>query len=697
MEQGKEAGYEVREYLRVIRKRIWLLIVIFVPTVTGVAIASYKMTPVYQATAFLQIEKKQPNIVGIQDVYQMDVRPDDYYQTQYRLITSRRVCKAVFDRFSLALSERYAHGKDQVGSFISDIIVKPIRDTYLVNVSYESEDPRLAAKVANAVSDEYIATVRRQKKTVSDEAENKIVEQIPVLREKLIESQSSLQKFEEENSALSFQKRREVIYGNLLLLNAQFTKVAQEVAGAKAQCKSVDKAGTLEDLLSLPEIVNSLTIQSYSDRKLALETEKAELAQKYKPNSDVIKAIDSQIKVVAEKIQSEIDSIVESVRKQLEQRNSESEELQALIYKQEELAKSVDAKMSRYDSLRAEVEGNRKLYDEFVQRQKELQSSSQFDLGTVQIIDRAEVLTTPVRPKKGLYILLAGVFSILGGIGLAFLLEHLDDTIKTHEDVEKYISLPVLGVVPSVKADKKNTEYVDLLAHREPKSNISEAYRSIRTSLLYSSLNQAEPKAYVIISAGPREGKTTVAINLAITLAHAGKRVLLVDSDLRRPRIHKTFKTDGANGLTNCLVGQGSARECVAQTEIENLYIMPSGPIPPNPAELLGSAKMKEFVAEMKKDFDAVILDSPPLVAVTDGAVLAAIADGALQVIWAGSTSRKLIGAGKESVESIGAKVVGVILNNLRASGSSYYYYRYPRYYEHYGAQEKESSTESVS
>jgi len=693
MESKGEPGYGLEDYLKVVRKRIWLLIVIFVPVVTGVAIVSYKMTPIYQATALLRIEKRRLNVVDIQDVYQFETRPDDYYETQYRILKSRMICKEVFEKLELVKLQKYEDSKEALNSFMKDLIVAPVSDTYLVHVSYESEDAKLSAKVANAIVDEYVSAMKREKKVVSDEAESKITTQIPLLRQRLTESETALRQFEQENSALSFQKNREIIYQTLSSLNAQLTKINQEMAAAKADMVAVKEAKTIDEILSLPEITQNFAIQNYQREKLLFEAEKARLAQEYTPDSEEMKTIDSRLKVAETRIKEDALRIAEGIKlaakMELVKKQKESEELKSLVTKQEELAKSIDTRMYQNESLKAEVEGNRKLYEEFVQRQKELQSSSQFDPGTVQIVDRAEVPAFPVRPKKMLNIILAVVLSLLTGIGLAFLFEHMDDSIKGHEDIERYIKLPLLGIVPSFKTGKISIEEKDLISHHKPKSNISEAYRNIRTNLVYASPNQ-DAKAYVVSSSEPQEGKTTTAINLAVALAHAGKKVLLVDSDLRKPRIHRTFKVDGGKGMTNYLVGQSSLDDVISETEVENLSMVPSGPIPPNPAELLGSAKMKEFIAQAKKNFDAVVFDSPPLVAVTDAAVLAAQSDGAIQVIWAGHTSRKVIEFGKEKVESIGAKVIGVILNNMKVTRSGYYYPQY--YHKYYGSDESTSS-----
>lgn len=690
MEQEYESAHGLKEYFRILLKRVWLLIIVFVVSVTAVAIASFRMEPIYRATALLRIEKKTPNIVPIQDVYQIDVRPDEYYETQYKLIKSRNVCKKVFARLELGKLVRYEGAQDPEGAFIEELIVDPVPDTYLANVSYESEDPKLAARVANGVADEYIASVKRDKRMVSDEAESGIAQQLPILREKRDKSEEALREFEKESSALSFEKRRAMIYEAFSSLNAQLIKVKQEIAKVEARYESVAKAKTVQDMLSLPAVVNNTAIQGYNREKLVLEARAAELSQKYKADSEPIKAIKSKTKVVDEKIRSEASKIARSIETELQEKKSEEEKLQALIEKQKKLANTFDANMNEYESLKAGVERNRRHYEKFLQSQKELQSSSRFNLSTVQIVDRAEVPEIPVRPRKMLNLLVAAVLSLLGGVGLAFLFEHLDDSIKSHEEIERYVKLPMLGMVPSVKADRKNPEETDLFAHRKPKSSISEAYRTIRTSLLYASANK-EPKAYVVTSAGPQEGKTTTAVNLSIALAHAGKKVLLVDSDLRKPRIHKTFKVDNAKGLTNYLVGQDDTEELALQTEIENLSFIPSGPIPPNPTELLDSVRMQEFIAKTKKDFDSIIFDSPPLVAVADAAVLAAMSDGAIQVIWAGNTSRKIVELGKERIKSVGSKIIGVILNNIRAARGEDYYY-YSRYYKYYRTEDKGES-----
>ena len=690
MESNKEQEPGLKDYFLVLRKRFWLITVLFVITVTATAIYSYRATPVYKATTLLRIEKKIPKIIAIEDVTPVEVFRDEYYETQYKLIKSRRICSKAFERLNLDKIERYSGASDPVGNFCNDIVVTPIIDTYLVTVSFESKIPKLAANIANSVADDYVSEVRQEKRLISEEAENKLGEQIPILRRKLKESQDSLNLFEENSSALSFEKRREIIYINLSALNSQFTQVSQELAKIEARFKYVSEATSEEEILSLPDIVNNPVMQAYMKEIIELEGEKAKLLHTYKLESDPIKAIQKKIDLIENKITSEASRIIASIRNELDTKKAEKINIQALMDKQEELAKTFDMHMSKHTELKAEVEQNRKLYEDFVQREKELQSSSKFDFSTIQIVDRAEVPTKPVSPRKMLNIFIAAVISLLGGSALAFLLEYLDDSIKGNEDIEKYLKLPLLGIVPSAKLDKKDIKEKDLIAHRKPKSEVSEAYRSIRTSLLYASPNQ-KSKAYVVTSAGPQEGKTTTATNLAVAFAHSGKKVLLVDSDLRKPRLHKTFDMTSNTGLTNCLAGELKLESTTFKTEIDNLYLLSSGPIPPNPAELLGSPGMEELLDEMRAAFDIVIFDSPPLVAVTDAAVLSVLTDGAIQVVWAGNTSRKVAAHGKEKIEAAGGKLIGVILNNMQLSRSGYYYY-YPRYYKYYGDQKKSSS-----
>jgi capsular exopolysaccharide synthesis family protein len=677
MDQQESTEYGIKTYFAIIRERIWLVIALFTLCVTGTAIVSYKITPVFRATAQIKIEKRTSSLVGIQDVYRLEARPDNYYETQYRFLQSRTLCRTVFEKLELNELQKYSESKEPLKAFVQDIIVEPIIDTFLVDVSYEHESPELAAQIVNALADEYIVFAKREKNTVSEAAENKLVKQIPILRKALTASQQTLRDFEQSESTISFDKRKEIVYSALSTLNSKIVKLNQDIAAARSKCASVQKAKTIEDMLSLPDVVNNPFVQAFLREKLLLEAKKTELSLKYSSTSQEITSLANGIRTIEGNIKEEADKITKSIITKLNERELEKNELEGFLKKEEQLANQIDARMSRYESLKTDVESNRKIYDEFVQCQKELQSVFQFDPGAIQIIDRAEVSTIPVWPKKGQNIILAAVLSILAGVALTFLVEHLDDTIKGYEDVRKYVQLPLLGIIPSMKKGKKNEKDRDLIAHVNPKSNVSELYRSLRSSLIYASSDESS-KAFVVTSPSPLEGKTTTAINLAITLAQTGKKVLLVDSDLRKSRIHKTFNVDRANGLTNYLAGEIDTDKIISNTDIENLSFIPSGPTSHFAADLIGSPRMKEFIGNMKTRFDYIILDSPPLCTVTDAAILTVITDAVIQVILSGRTSRKVVAHCRDILSKMNANMVGVVLNNFKPQGNDYHkYYDY--------------------
>jgi capsular exopolysaccharide synthesis family protein len=295
------------------------------------------------------------------------------------------------------------------------------------------------------------------------------------------------------------------------------------------------------------------------------------------------------------------------------------------------------------------------------------------------------------------------VLGVLGGIALAFLLDYLDDTIRTKEELAKVApGVPLLGIVPNIHGRGGDPALRDLFAHTQPKSTISEAYRGVRTSLTLSAHGPMQ-KALLLTSAGPREGKTTTAINLATVLAYSGGRTLIVDADLRKPRIHKSFGVPNTRGLTNLIIGGDDPASLCQRTAVERVDLLPSGPIPPNPSELLGHPRMREVLRKLLETYDHVIVDTPPIGAVTDAAVLATIVDGVILVVHAGKTRRQIVSRGLEQLRHINARVVGVILNNLRVGRIRYYpgYYQYYYYASHYGSEEappeRKRKTESAA
>lgn len=301
----------------------------------------------------------------------------------------------------------------------------------------------------------------------------------------------------------------------------------------------------------------------------------------------------------------------------------------------------------------------------------------------VQVIDEAQVPEFPIKPRPMLNMAIAGVLGLMSGVFLVFLLESLDNTLKNPNDVERHLELPVLGAIPLVKNERNK-----LITLSNPKSPVSEAFRTLRTNIQFSSIDK-EIKTIIVTSSSPTEGKSTIAVNLAITIAQSDKKVILIDCDLRKPRIHKLFGLNNLEGFTSVLMGEKRFSDVIYKYEgLENFNVVSSGPIPPNPAELLGSKKMKEFLDSIKEEYDIIILDTPPVGLVTDSAVLSTIVDSLILVSAVGQTDIEMVKRAKMLLDKVSANIIGVVLNKIPIEGRSYYKYHYYQYYNYYGEDE---------
>jgi len=341
----------------------------------------------------------------------------------------------------------------------------------------------------------------------------------------------------------------------------------------------------------------------------------------------------------------------------------------------------------QYNILKREADTNKELYKGLLQRMKEAGVSAGLTVSNIQVVDQAEIPTGSYKPNKKLNLLLAAVVGLFLGIGLAFFFEYLDNTVKSPEDVEQLIRLPSFGMVPEISYERKKrlakASYpVELVTHGHPKSILSEAYRNIRTSILLS-FSEKPPKKIVITSPNPSEGKTTTVINTAIALSQTGAQVLIIDGDMRHPRIHKIFNEENGAGLSNFLSGNSPLDSIIKKTEVPNLYYIPSGPIPPNPSELIGSKLFKVMMDSLGKKFDHIVLDSPPALGFADSVILSTTVDGVILVVLGGKTPRETLQRAKEVLHQVNAKILGVVINrvDIHRSGYGYYYYRYHYYY----------------
>ncbi|MBW2593388.1 MAG: polysaccharide biosynthesis tyrosine autokinase [Deltaproteobacteria bacterium] len=434
---------------------------------------------------------------------------------------------------------------------------------------------------------------------------------------------------------------------------------------------------------AIPEVLTNELIREIKKMEVGLYNRMSELSKKYGRKHPQMVAIDSELTDLKKRKIREVKRVVNSLRNEFKLALAREDSLKKSLAQQKNESLELNKKAVQYGVLQRQAVSSRHMYDLLIRRFKETSLTEEIKTANIRIIDPAEVPGGPIKPNKRRNILLALVVGLTLGIGLAFLLEYLDNTIKFPEEVRNYLKIPYLGPVPAYAIDgAAGGKPSDLITLKSPKSTASESFRGIRTGILYSSADRP-PQVILVTSAGPSEGKTVCAANLAVTMAQAGSRVLLIDCDMRRPRVHKMFDQSRDQGLSSVLVGNVDVREAIINTGVENLDILPVGPIPPNPSEILGSRKMVDLIEGLKKDYVRIVLDSPPVTAVTDAVILAQEADGTILVIRAGDTPRQIVQNGLTQLQSVNAGILGAVLNGIKTGRDSYYYYQY--YYYYYG------------
>ncbi|MFH0813616.1 MAG: polysaccharide biosynthesis tyrosine autokinase, partial [Pseudomonadota bacterium] len=726
-----EEEIHLRDYLRVILKRRWLVLTVFLIIVITVTIESFRMTPVFRATAQVLIEKENPNVMNIEEVLKVNAADQDYYQTQYEILKSKSLALKVIKALSLKESPEFTSPKNGfslrailsslfgwikkvtssagepnaqssnpdkeynqlIAAYLQKLKVEPIRNSRLVNVSFEGKESRIITQIANTHAQLYIRSNLERRFSASEDAVAWLNERMEEVKKKLQETEEALQEYREKEELVSidFEERQGIILQSLNDLNTALTQAKTECFEKESLYSELKNfSSSPEKIEGLPAVVANPLIQELKARHIELTGKYDKLSQKYGAEHPIMVRLSSEINTVKNKTSQEIRKIAQSI--EIEYRIAAAKEtsiLEAMEEKKKE-ALELNQKQIQYNVLKREVETNRSLYESLLKRVKETSISEGLEATNIMVADPARVPDHPVKPRKAMNILLSIIVGLTLGVGLAFFFEYLDNTIKSPEEVTRYLKIPFLGVVGRFKKDSDTSGKAELIAHFQPKSNFSEAFRTIRTNLLFSSPDN-EKRVLLITSVLPLEGKTFLAANLAITFAQIGKKVLLIDADLRKPRIHTIFNLERSSGLSELLVGKEST---IHSVDIPELKVITAGTIPPNPAELLGSKKMKDLIEKAKDKFDAIVIDSPPLLSVTDAVEIATLSDGVIVIVRAESTPRPAIQRGIQHLTDVDAKVIGCVLNDVDFEKESYYYsyyHYYQYYYKYYGDEEKGS------
>lgn len=725
-DEEKTAAIDIQSIFGVILKRKWIVISFTLVLVAIVTIASFLQEPSFMSTGTLLIEE-EPNILNFEQIY-MDTIKGDFYQTQYKMLASRTVADITLERLKLYENQEYIGNlkgkndssgkldailkKQLIDSFLRQLSVSPITNR-LVAVSFRDSDPQLATDIVNTLLEAYIDMKIQKKYFTTEKATDFLSKQIAEINAEIEMKEKKLQEYGAEKNIIILNDKETTIVENLKAINR---------ALAEAQIERVKKESDYNEIKSanpndIPDSLSNEIILNLRKEYAKLNREYIEKSQIYEAGFPEMQSRKAELDSINQSLIDETQNLIKSVYADYQAAVNKESSLRTALNRQKLEANKMNSNAILYNSLQTDVENKKAVLGALLTRQGEAAMSLRLKgMGStnVSILDRATVPIDPSSPKKKRNVILAFMIGLIGGLGLAFVFEALDKSVKNLSDVEKYSRLPALGIVPAFSVNgyrrlfrkrKRKTgkeveqpeisklseeneeiqkiESIALITHVLPKSKIAENYRSIRTSLLLSSTD-SKPQTLAISSPLPQEGKSITISNLAVTFAHAGKKVLIIDSDLRKPSQHEFFKIKNQNGLTDFLSGNFDGKELVKKTQISNLFFVNSGSIPANPLELLGSKKMADLIESLKKHFDYIFFDTPPLLLLSDAIVLGHKSDGVILVVWGGKTSWEALRQSREKLDSHKIKCLGVIINSVDLREHDYHYMKhYHHYYEY--------------
>ncbi len=721
-----EKEIHLRDYLRIINKRKGPILTFFILTLLIVIIATFTATPLYFTSTKVLIEKNTAGSLTTTSTY--TAYDPEFIETHNQLIMSAAVIekaveslnpektydtffkkkeekKSYIQAFAGWMNDQYISLKEMIGietlfSTSDDVVEKqissdipltkaqilgnlikqnisviPVENSRILQIGYLSDNPAVAMKVADAVAQAFIEKLVDMQMEVSGYSISWMSQKAEVQRKKLEESEQELQVYKKQQDIVTIEDKVTVLPERLADLSRNMTvseTKKKELLAVYNQVKNVRK----EQLESIPAVVKNVSLESINQKIIMADQKISELSKKYGPKHPKMITAKNELESLKGKKYSELEKVVETIKNEYQLAEGNERDLKGLVDQTRFEAERFGEKSIQLGMLQRKVDTNRFLYDALVKKMKERDITERNQSVNVWIIEKAELPEVPAKPNKKRNILLGIILGLFGGIGLAFFFEYLDNTVKTPEDVEEKFNIPVISTIDLIK-DKKQTVVQNVMG--DASSLIAESFKGMRTAVLLSSADNP-PKVLLVSSFTPGEGKSSISAGLAMSLAHAGKKVLLIDADMRRPVQHKNFNFQNTSGLSSFLAGVTNETEIKMEQPVENLYLITSGPVPPNPSELLSSKKLKDLLSRVSSDFDMIIIDTPPLASVTDPVILSKHVDGVILVTWAGKTTYEMLAKGLKQLREVNAPLTGLVLNRFNAKKSGYYY-NYGDYY----------------
>jgi succinoglycan biosynthesis transport protein ExoP len=717
-------------YWRILKKRRWTVLATFGIILTLAIIATLRTTPLYQATSKVAIFPETPNVLGFKDVEENspDFQYDVALETQAAILRSDALAMRVIEAMRLDQNPKFdtpsrpqAGDSLQVssmqpdpaavaallGRFRSGLSVQLIPNSRLVQISYTHSDPRLATEIVNTLVRTFTEENFKTKYEAVTQTSDWLSTELADLQMKVQTSEEKLVRYQKDHSILGVDEKQNIVTAKLDELNRELT-AAQTDRILKESNYKLAASGDPSTFSKPSRQGESTMLDKLREKEAELDTERAQVTTQFGTGYPKVAELSNQLKQVRAEIAAEETRMQQEIHDEYLAAVQRENLLETAFNQQKQEANQLNESAIEYSVLKRDADTNRQLYQDLLQRLKEAGVSAGLRSSNIRVVDVARTPTSPIKPNVPRNIELGILLGLACGLGLAFVLESLDTSIRTIEEVSTISTLPALGMIPqfatngslrkrltAVSIETEKPELSALVAFSRPRSEASEAYRSLRTSILLSSYG-APPKVIVVTSALPQEGKTTISANSALVLAQRGSRVLLIDADLRRPGIDRLFGFRSRGGLSTLISGGDKVEDVIVPfADVPNLWILPSGPIPPQPAELVGSTVMKDHIARWRTEFDHVIIDTPPCLSVTDAVVLSPEADRIILVARAGKTTKIALRRASELLLQVNARVMGIVLNALNMHSAEGYYY-YGGHYSHYYQEESSENTPTV-
>ncbi len=721
MRAKEEPGLAIAAYWNLIRKHWFGIVGLAVAVGLFAALVAYSLEPVYQAQVTLLLDTKRQGFSPVKDQgdggWMSYYDSQTYMQTQILLLQSRSLAEAVSERLKLwehpefdprQVTPRRARLQLDWRSWLPDVFpeadplppptdaevksavadsvagrvkAEAVPDTDVIKLSFSVSDPELAARVANAYADAYVEMGLETRLQAVSKAATWLTGRLEGMREKVEASERKLQAYREAEGLVDL--------GDLDLTDKQLEGLSQRLVEARAKrddlqglYEQIQRAGKLSnaELVAHPNLARNATIQSLKASELQAEREVSELAKRYGPAHPKMIAAKSDLETVRSRLGVEVGNAVTGVKKDLDIARSQAEALEQEFASTKTRAQHTNRQEFTLRSLKRDVESDRQLYDMFLTRFKETDQGADVESTNARVIDAAQVPVSPVKPKPTRIIFIAVVLAHLAGMALALLVEYLDNTLKSAQDLEESLQVPMLGTVPLLSSRRRKKSLPERMFTDQPKSEFAEAIRTVRTGVVLSNVD-APHRTVLVTSSIPGEGKTTVAINLAMAMGQLD-RVLLIDADMRRASVGAKFGLGlDAPGLSNLVAGTAQEADCIHRIEGVGIDILPAGLAPPNPLELLSSRRFAQTLEGLRGHYDRVVIDSAPAQAVSDALILSKSCDAVVFVVAADETPLPMIQTAVKRLRQVGAPLIGAVLNRYDSGrGARYGHYHYGKY-----------------